>query len=193
MPNARHKGSQAFKIAPASPSAIRRLRAITLLLGALTLLSGWAWTFGTESAIGWWIMFSCTVLAAGTGVFFAGETYMARSRLITITRRHLRVQRIFRDITVPLERLRLKEAGMVSIRDDSPLHPAFRSYGISIDGYRTGWFRLRNGEKAFLALSSLSPVVHIPTRNSYPLLLSVDHPEALLSALQNQCSRDTAV
>jgi len=107
--------------------------------------------------------------------------------------RHLRVRRLLRDLVVPLERLRLDAAEIVPLSDGSPLYPTVRLNGIHIADYRAGWFGLQNGEKAYLVLSSRSQVIHIPTRDGYRLLLSVNHPEALLDALQKQRSQNETV
>ena len=49
-------------------------------------------------------------------------------------------------------------------------------------GYNAGWFRLKNGSKALLALTDRSSVVYIPTTEDYSILLSVADPEAFLAA-----------
>jgi len=193
MRYARQEGSQEFKITRATPGAIRALNRIVLLLVGLTPLVVWAWWFATDSVVDWWVMLVTTGIVAATGAVFIREAHLARSRTVTVRGRNLRVRRLLRDLVVPFERLRLDAAEIVPLSDDSPLHPAFRSYGIYIGGYRAGWFRLRNGEKAYLVLSSRSQVIHIPTRDGYRLLLSVDHPEALLDALQKQRSQNETV
>ncbi|NBB87338.1 MAG: hypothetical protein GVY12_14110 [Bacteroidetes bacterium] len=189
----RQERSQEFRITRATPGTIRALDIIVLLLVGFTPLVVWAWWSATDSPVDWWVLLATTGIVAATGAVFVREAYVARSRTITVTARHLRVRRLFRDFTVPLEHLRLGAAEIVSISDDSPLHPAFRSWGIYIADYWAGWFGLQNGDKAYLVLSSRSPVVHIPTRDGYRLLLSVENPEALLYALHKQRRQNETV
>jgi hypothetical protein len=58
-----------------------------------------------------------------------------------------------------------------------------RTMGTSMPGYRAGWFRLRNGEKALLYLTDWSRVVYVPTTAGYGLLLSPSEPDQFLAAV----------
>jgi hypothetical protein len=57
--------------------------------------------------------------------------------------------------------------------------------GTGLPGYRAGWFRLRNGEKALLYLTDANRAVYIPTTAGYGVLFSPVDPEAFLAALAN--------
>jgi hypothetical protein len=50
-------------------------------------------------------------------------------------------------------------------------------------GYQSGWFRLKNGEKALLYLTDRSRAVYVPTTAGYSVLLSPDDPDGFLKAL----------
>lgn len=56
--------------------------------------------------------------------------------------------------------------------------------GTGLPGYRAGWFRLRNGEKALLYVTDGSRAVYIPTNRGYSLLLSSQNPERLVNRLR---------
>jgi hypothetical protein len=62
--------------------------------------------------------------------------------------------------------------------------PARRTVGTGLPGYRAGWFRLRNGEKALLYLTDTSRAVYIPTTAGYSVLLSPAQPDEFVSALR---------
>lgn len=189
----REERSQEFRITRATPGSIRALDRTVLLLVGLTPLVVWAWWFATDSPVDWWVLLATTVIVAATGAVFVRVAYVARSRTITVMAQHLRVGRLLRDLVVPLERLRLDAADIVLLSDGSPLCPTVRLNGIHIGDYQAGWFELENGDKAYLVLSSRSQVIHIPTRDGYRLLLSVDDPAALLHALQKQRRQNETV
>jgi hypothetical protein len=65
-----------------------------------------------------------------------------------------------------------ERAERVDIRTGA-MRPAIRTVGTAVPGYRAGWFRLANGEKALLYVTDPQRVVHIPTTAGYSLLLSV--------------------
>ncbi|MEY4548496.1 MAG: hypothetical protein RL685_4691 [Pseudomonadota bacterium] len=81
-----------------------------------------------------------------------------------------------RDQLLP-ERARLLKA------DDEALRPSVRTLGTGLPGYKAGWFRLGNGEKALVYLTDVERAVYLPTRAGYSLLLSPADPEAFLNAL----------
>ena len=56
--------------------------------------------------------------------------------------------------------------------------------GTAVPGYRSGWFRLANGEKALLYVTARERVVHVPTTEGFCLLLSVSEPERFLEHLK---------
>lgn len=61
------------------------------------------------------------------------------------------------------------------------LKPDFRANGMGMPGFRLGWFRLVNEQKAFIATTSTDNIVMIPTLRGYPLIVSLDEPDKLLS------------
>lgn len=85
---------------------------------------------------------------------------------------------------VPGASLRLAEARVVDLRSDRDLAPSSRTAGTAMPGYRSGWFRLRNGERALLYVTDPSRVAYVPTRAGYVLLISVPDPAAFLGSLR---------
>jgi Bacterial PH domain len=59
-----------------------------------------------------------------------------------------------------------------------------RRVGTAMPGYLSGWFRLRDGEKALLYLTDRTRAVYVPTRSGYSVLLSVTEPERFLARLR---------
>ena len=67
--------------------------------------------------------------------------------------------------------------------------PRIRTLGTAVPGYASGWYRLRNGEKALAYLTRRDSVVYLPTALGYSPLLSVSRPEELLAALRSEAAR----
>jgi hypothetical protein len=80
--------------------------------------------------------------------------------------------------------LRGGAARIVDLDRESDLRPALRTFGTALPGYRSGWFRLRNGDKALVSLSDPHRVVYVPTTQGYVLLLSPSQPDHFLEALR---------
>jgi len=62
--------------------------------------------------------------------------------------------------------------------------PLLKTSGVSLPGFRSGWFRSRNFSKLFVAVSGGSRLLRIPTRRGYTLLLQPCDPGALLARLR---------
>jgi hypothetical protein len=85
---------------------------------------------------------------------------------------------------VPLEDMLLDRARIVDLGTAPDLVPRWRTNGVGLPGYRVGWFRLENGEKALCFLTRSDSILYVPTKRSFALLLSVASPSELLRALQ---------
>lgn len=64
------------------------------------------------------------------------------------------------------------------------LRPTRRTLGTGLPGYRSGWFRLRNGEQALLYLTDTSRAVYVSTTAGYSVMLSPADPDAFVDALR---------
>lgn len=85
---------------------------------------------------------------------------------------------------IPADAIRGSEVRVVDLTIERPFAPAIRTMGTGLPGYRSGWFRLRNGEKALLYLTDGRHAVYVPTTRGYSVLLSPRDPERLVSRLR---------
>ena len=85
---------------------------------------------------------------------------------------------------IPIERINASAARSVDLTKKSEYSPKRRTLGTGIPGYASGWFRLRNGEKALLYLTQYHDVVYVPTYDGYSLLLSVEEADRFVETLQ---------
>ena len=88
--------------------------------------------------------------------------------------------------TIPLESIEASQAVIVDLDQRSEYSPQRRTFGTGLPGYASGWFRLRNGEKALVYLTRSKQIVYIPTLLDYVLLLSVEKPKRFIETLQHQ-------
>ncbi|ACB53059.1 unknown [Crocosphaera subtropica ATCC 51142] len=86
---------------------------------------------------------------------------------------------------IPLKTLVIEEAKVIQLDQSSSYRPRWRTNGIGLPGYRSGWFKLKNGEKALLFVTELKEVVYLPTLDNYSLLMSVKNPDDFVEALKN--------
>jgi len=77
---------------------------------------------------------------------------------------------------------------VINLREqvDLDLRPVWRLFGVSLAGFDLGWYRLKSGAKAFLALSSSSDrVVVMRLRDGSYLIVSPDDFEGFQRALRS--------
>ena len=75
-------------------------------------------------------------------------------------------------------------ARIVDLDREPELALRWRTLGTGLPGYKAGWFRLRNGEKALVSLTDTRRVVYVPTSRGFALLLSPAQPDSFLAALR---------
>lgn len=82
----------------------------------------------------------------------------------------------------------LDRARIVDLDERTELRPAIKIFGMSLPGYHAGHFRLRQKlGKAFCLVTDRRRVLWLPLRDGkQQLLLSLEHPQALLDALRGR-------
>jgi len=86
--------------------------------------------------------------------------------------------------TIASSQIRRDEVRRVDFGAEPGLLPGFRTLGSALPGYQSGWFRLKNGERALLYLTDRSRVVYVPTTDGYSLLVSPTDPDGFVAAVR---------
>lgn len=84
-----------------------------------------------------------------------------------------------------LAELDLANARVVDLDERRELAPFLRTNGFSLPGFHSGWYRLRNRQRALVAIADGRRVLWLPTRLGYGLLLQPQQPQALLDHLRS--------
>ena len=112
---------------------------------------------------------------------FAGIWFALNRRALLLTDTELILRAGFYGRTLQRSCLRADSALELSLVDRRELAPRWRTNGIGLPGFRAGWFRLRNNEKALVLLTDPFHVTYLPTSEGYVLLISTT---ALIAALR---------
>ncbi|NZA26382.1 hypothetical protein H0E84_08285 [Luteimonas sp. SJ-92] len=89
-----------------------------------------------------------------------------------------------------LAELRLEQARIVDLDERGEFRPMLKTNGTALPGFQSGWFRLRNREKAFVARAGGRRVLFVPTTRGHALLLQPRQPRALLQRLRELAPDD---
>jgi len=123
------------------------------------------------------------VLAVAFGVL-AISVMAASGARFQVTSDGLRIRGDLYGRFIPAAQLRVEAAQRVDLTRPTELEPKRRTLGGAFPGYRSGWYRLANGEKALLYLSDRRKAVYVPTTEGYGVLISPDNPDTFLTALK---------
>lgn len=130
----------------------------------------------------WFLAVICILLAA---ILFAlaYTAYSSQNSRVEIHADRIRLVGDFWGRAIPFSSLDGAKARVIDLDQETDYLPKRRTLGTGLPGYASGWFRLRNGDKALVYLTGRGEVVHVPTSEGYALLLSIEQPDKFLAAL----------
>jgi len=131
-----------------------------------------------------WFMIPIVVILLGAVALLATSIRGAQSSTFEIHPDGLRLRGDLWGRFIPKAELRVDLARRVDMTQEEGLRPKWRRIGTALPGYQSGWFRLRNGDKALLYLTDRTRAVYVPTTAGYVLLLSPADPDGFLSTLR---------
>lgn len=132
----------------------------------------------------WFLVLSLTVLFAGLLMLFAYIAYSSQNVRFELSGEGLRLRGDLYGRLIPATALVGNQARPMDLTQNREYQPRWRTFGTGLPGYRAGWFRLRNREKALLYVTDASRVVYIPTTDNYSVLVSVAESERFLQTLR---------
>jgi hypothetical protein len=129
----------------------------------------------------WVIVVLVMTVAIGAVVL---ATTGARSARFEVSPEGLRLRGDLYGRLIPASELQIAQARRVDLAATPDLAPRWRTMGTGMPGYQSGWFRLKNGEKALLYLTDRTRAVYVPTTQGYGVLVSPEDPDGFIRALR---------
>ena len=131
-----------------------------------------------------WIIVPLVLVLVGALALLGHSLHGAQSARFEVSPDGLRLRGDLYGRLIPGSQLRGGAARALDLRTEDALAPKFRTLGTAVPGYRAGWFRLRNKEKALLYVTDPSRVVYLTTTAGYAVLVSVADPAAFIASVQ---------
>lgn len=131
-----------------------------------------------------WVAIILLVLLVGLTALFGWILYSARNTVVEVDSDAIHVSGTLYGRRIPLDALEVGGARVLDLQRDADYRMKWRTNGTGLPGYKAGWFRLRNGEKALAFVTDTSNVLYLPTRDGYVLLVSVAEPDRMLTRLR---------
>jgi hypothetical protein len=120
----------------------------------------------------------------GTIAIFISIGYQARHASFTMNDQGLRIGPGLYGRFIPKDEIKKSEVKVVNLNIETDYQPKWRTNGSGLPGFASGWFKLKNNEKALVFVTDRSSVVYIPTSENYSLLLSVREADAFADAIK---------
>jgi hypothetical protein len=106
--------------------------------------------------------------------------FAMRRHHLQVTNDRLVVKSSFHSLSVSIAELELDKARVIDLHERGDFTPAGKRSDYAIAGFKSGHFRLMNGNKAFVAIAGQRRVLWLPTTTGPGLLLQSRQPDALL-------------
>ncbi|WP_411834465.1 hypothetical protein [Pseudoxanthomonas mexicana] len=180
-----------LQLAPPDSKARVWLFVLVVMLPVLLVTAILAWeALGgqAQDSVGGGIALSSLATLGGVmlltlALWWVLARFMHRQAL-SLDAARLEVRSSFYRTSVALDALDLEHARVVDLDERTELRPALKTNGFALPGFRSGWFRLRNRRRAFVALAAGRRRLWLPTRGGHDLLLEPRDARALLERLR---------
>lgn len=130
-----------------------------------------------------WVVIAIVILLIILASFFGFVSYSARNLKFILTEQGLQIKGGIYGRFIPKDSFIKENAKILNLNTMKEYKPKIRKNGIGLPGYKEGWFKLKNGEKALLYVTDSSKVAYIPTKDSYSVLLSTGQPKELFKSM----------
>lgn len=175
-------GDPRLALVPASTRA--RAWAFALVVGLPLVLVGATELAGRGGDAGGIAWHAIGGVAAFCFALWGALAFLLRRHRLRLGADGLEVATTFYRRQFALSALDLGAARVVDLGERPEFRPMLRTNGVSIPGFRSGWFRLRSGSRSLVATAGGQRLLWIPTAAGHELLLQPGDPRALLEALR---------
>ena len=106
-----------------------------------------------------------------------------KNTTLTLTEEGLIIKSAFYGRKIPLGNILIDGIKAISLDHDTDYDLSFRTNGTALSQFKSGWFRLKNHEKALVFITDKNSVVLIPTKD-YLLLFSMDNIDEFINKIK---------
>ena len=106
-----------------------------------------------------------------------------KNTTLTLTEEELIIKSAFYGRKIPLENIMIDGIKAISLDEDTDYDLAMRTNGTALSQFKSGWFRLKDREKALVFITDKDSVALIPTKD-YALLFSMDNIDEFINKIK---------
>jgi len=123
------------------------------------------------------------VIAIPLTILTIGIMSSLKNTTLTLTEKELVIKSAFYGRKIPLENIMIDGIKAISLDEATNYDLAMRTNGTALPQFKSGWFRLKDREKALVFITDKDSVVLIPTKD-YLLLFSMDNIDDFINKIK---------
>ncbi len=133
-----------------------------------------------------WIIVPVLFILLGVAYLLVNALYYSKSSSVRVEGEGIEIRGGLYGRSISQADLQIDGGRLIDLNrpDAEGFRLARRTNGVGLPGYYSGWFRLRNGEKALAFITDTHRVLYLPTTQGYALMMSLEDPERFLEALR---------
>jgi hypothetical protein len=108
-----------------------------------------------------------------------------KNTTFSLTENEIIIKSFFYGRKIPLGNITIDEIKRIDLDINTEYRIAMRTNGIAFSKFKSGWMRLKNGEKALVFITDKNNVVLIPTKD-YVLLFSMNNIEEFITKIKGK-------
>jgi len=172
-------GKREFPLAPLQPWSWGLIAGLWVVLLVMAFLTG-THEQSPHNPVPWWVVviFGTALVPAVMLSLLAHREVLLDGDKLVVTGALVFARK------VPVGKLDLDRARILDLGEHTEFRPLLQLGGFALPGFKAGHYLLRNRSRAFCLLTSSNKVLLLPQRNGKLLLLSPEHPQAVLDALR---------
>jgi hypothetical protein len=131
-----------------------------------------------------WTIAVIFIIILGLNILFGYIAYSTRHVQFILSEQGLEIKGDLYGTKLSKNVLKNDQVKLINLEIDKTYQPKWRTNGIGLPGYLSGWFRLKNKEKALLFVTDTKKVVYLPTTKGYSLMMTMQKPEDFIDSLE---------
>jgi hypothetical protein len=129
------------------------------------------------------LMVIVIIISIGLMALFPAIFYLMKNTTLSLTDNEIIIKAALYGKRIPLESITIDAIKKINMNEDNGYNISIRTNGIGLPNFKSGWMRLKNGEKALVYITDKSNVVLIPTKE-YLILFSMENIEDFIRRIK---------
>ncbi len=145
-----------------------------------------AFAIEPASATTFWVIAVIALIMLLLLCLFGYIAWSSRNVQFEVTDTDVRISGTLYGRTIPLSSIIPESIQRVDLSGNSPFALSWRQNGVGLPGFKVGWYRLRNGEKALVYITDPQRAVYFKTRADHAVITTPSDPDAFIALVRRK-------